>query len=874
MGEAKASFILHCDGYLKQEGSFDYVGGSIKFVMVDRRIKFLELESLIHNKIGTRSNEVSLSIKCRYVVDPLHVILYEIKDDDDLQSMMEIFDNKGYNSLCLYITKHQIAKTINYQTTPFSTSIPPSVIPQDRQCINDPLENEPLDILRNGIDLMKDFEDGYRHNQVHEQVDDICTDAEDNNMDANVDEPHDNVVGQSDSTHTPSLPSINLPIEDEMVITHSEDDKVGDGQCDLKVGATFRSLGHFKRVLREFAIRRKFIFYATTKNTKKYSARCKEKSCPWRICAIKSLSVVRVKKFLSDHTCSLKVNNNDHPFVSAAWVAETCSDLFSRPADIKVSSIVNHIKVQWGITMSYRKAFIAKQILLDSICGNDEDSYRILPAYSFELTRSNHGSYMCIVRSRDLSPNGDDSFARLFWTFGPCIRAFNRTLRPLVLMDGTHLKGKYPGILLIACGIDGNNGLFPLAFAIVETEMYESWSWFLNLFRTQFMSARSNAITICSDPQKGLLKAVPEVFPNSHHSFCMRHLSEYFHDIFKNMALYNLFWKAARTLRESEFKWAMESIKEHDENAYQWISEIPKENWASVYFKGNRYDALTTNRSECFNAILKEARGLPIVALVEHTRSKISNFFQLRRKVGQTWTKHLTSYGEKHVQLAAEIGRKYTIYPCGIYAFEVRSVEQKDVVDLEARTCSCGVFQTMGLPCAHAMAAISNRMLDPYDFCQSWFFAEKYRDTYEETIYPTLDRAQWEPSPHPLPLVLPPLARRTTGRPKTSTEKELTLKPHNKCKQCGEFGHNKRSCKNPQKRSQAVNMNSCQIRKRGRPKTGRTERVSRLGTHNKCSQCGQFGHNRKTCKNPLKRSQTVNMDLIEPSALENHRFII
>ncbi|XP_077231406.1 uncharacterized protein LOC143864361 isoform X2 [Tasmannia lanceolata] len=389
MVQAKASFLLHFNGHIKQDGSYDYLGGSIKLLTANRKIKFLELVSLIHSKIGTRTNEVSLSIRCRYVVDPLHVILYEVKDDDDLQSMMGIFDNKGYNSLCLYITKHRTNETINCLNVPFSTSIPPRVVPQDRQHDNEPLENEfrhadslqHLDIPRDEPQLSadevnseKDFEDEFYLNQVHEQVDDVCTDDEDNNIDANIVEPHVDVAGQLDSTPSTSLPNLSVPIEDdEMVIRRSEDCEVGDVQYDLKVGATFLSLTHFKRLVREYAIRHRFMIVRVKSCSTKYSVRCKERNCPFRITGTKHLGFVKVKNFMPNHTCSFKFKGNDHPLVTSAWVAETCIGLFSRPADIKIDSIIDYIKVQWGVTISYRKAYLAKEIIYKTICEKSDN---------------------------------------------------------------------------------------------------------------------------------------------------------------------------------------------------------------------------------------------------------------------------------------------------------------------------------------------------------------------------------------------------------------------------------------------------------------------------------------------------------------------
>ena len=55
-----------------------------------------------------------------------------------------------------------------------------------------------------------------------------------------------------------------------------------------------------------------------------------------------------------------------------------------------------------------------------------------------------------------------------FWAFGPCIRGF-RHCKPMISIDATHLYGKYKGKLLIAMATDGNNEVYPLMFAIVES---------------------------------------------------------------------------------------------------------------------------------------------------------------------------------------------------------------------------------------------------------------------------------------------------------------------------------------------------------------------------------------------------------------------
>ena len=61
--------------------------------------------------------------------------------------------------------------------------------------------------------------------------------------------------------------------------------------------------------------------------------------------------------------------------------------------------------------------------------------------------------------------------------FGASIERW-KYYRPIISVDETFLKCKFGGILLIASSQDGNNQIFPLAFAIVDSENDVSWTWF------------------------------------------------------------------------------------------------------------------------------------------------------------------------------------------------------------------------------------------------------------------------------------------------------------------------------------------------------------------------------------------------------------
>lgn len=101
-------------------------------------------------------------------------------------------------------------------------------------------------------------------------------------------------------------------------------------------------------------------------------------------------------------------------------------------------------------------------------------------------------------------------FQRLYVCLAACKAGFVAGCRPIIGVDGAHLKGPYPGILLTAVGKDGNNNIYPVAWAVVETESSETWSWFLELVRDDIASVadsitwvhEQDELTYMSDRQK------------------------------------------------------------------------------------------------------------------------------------------------------------------------------------------------------------------------------------------------------------------------------------------------------------------------------------------------------------------------------------
>ncbi|XP_028088934.1 uncharacterized protein LOC114289406 [Camellia sinensis] len=113
--------------------------------------------------------------------------------------------------------------------------------------------------------------------------------------------------------------------------------------------------------------------------------------------------------------------------------------------------------------MSYHVVWLGVEKAKADIHGDHSLWFDQLRWYLDAMMRYNPESYVNI--DYDAS---SQQFCRFFVSFVACISGFN-SCRPLLFLDRTFLKGKYKGQLLAATAKDGNNGLFPVAFVIVDS---------------------------------------------------------------------------------------------------------------------------------------------------------------------------------------------------------------------------------------------------------------------------------------------------------------------------------------------------------------------------------------------------------------------
>jgi hypothetical protein len=110
-------------------------------------------------------------------------------------------------------------------------------------------------------------------------------------------------------------------------------------------------------------------------------------------------------------------------------------------------------------------------------------------------------------------PDIAGKFQRLYFSLATMKRGFLVGCRPII-GQGCFLKGPHRGQLLAAILRDANNQMYPVASAIVEAEIKESCTWFLEALLSDLGTPPVEGWTFIFYRQKVKyqLKFIPKIF--------------------------------------------------------------------------------------------------------------------------------------------------------------------------------------------------------------------------------------------------------------------------------------------------------------------------------------------------------------------------
>ncbi|KAL7224730.1 hypothetical protein ACSBR1_026083 [Camellia fascicularis] len=197
------------------------------------------------------------------------------------------------------------------------------------------------------------------------------------------------------------------------------------------------------------------------------------------------------------------------------------------------------------------------------------------------------------------------------------------------------------GNLLAAIVKNGNQGLFLVAFAIVDSENVAS--------QLSEVVDRDRTLTFVLDRHVGLLQAMLHVFPSAHRVFCLLHLQMNLRDRMKyvkaekKIGLMRKLRECAYVPTVTSFNKKIEALKLYSSAVVgEFLKDLHPRDWANAYFKylyamGRRYSEMCSNAAESFNNWIQEARHLPITQLVDAIRGRIMEQMSKRRVKSSKW---------------------------------------------------------------------------------------------------------------------------------------------------------------------------------------------------------------------------------------------
>ncbi|XP_059648371.1 uncharacterized protein LOC132294505 [Cornus florida] len=746
------------------EGTLLYRGGDAHAMEIDDQMKFNDFKSEVAEMFNWSLSTMSI----KYFLPGNKKTLITVSNDKDLKRMIKFHGDSSTTDI--YVMMEEVV-------APDVSDMPASR--SSRTTLSE--ADVPIDASLSVIDDVVD--DPTQPGLLLDASFDVVVDTSD--ADAHVD----------------------IPIEMPPVLTYigSHDEKhikaAQQWQNNITgVGQRFNSVHEFREALRKYAIAHQFAFRYKKNDSHRVTVKCKAEGCPWRIHAsrLSTTQLICIKKMNGTHTCEGAAVTTGYQ-ATRSWVASIIKEKLKVFPNYKPKDIVNDIKQEYGIQLNYFQAWRGKEIAKEQLQGSYKEAYSQLPFFCEKIMETNPGSHATFTTKED------SSFHRLFVSFHASLYGFQQGCRPLLFLDSIPLKSKYQGTLLAATAADGDDGVFPVAFAVVDAETDDNWRWFLQQLKSAFPTL--HGITIVADREKGLKESIADIFQNDgiFHGYCIRYLSEqlirdlkgqFSHEVKRFMV--EDFYAAAYASKPESFQRCVESIKGISLEAYNWVMQSEPVQWANAFFQGARYNHMTSNFGELFYSWASDAHELPITQMVDAIRCKIMELIYTRRADSNQWLTRLTpSMEEKLEKESIEVRSLQVLLSAG-QRFEVRSDTVVEVVDLDHSACSCKEWQLTGLPCCHTLAVLGCLGRDPYDYCSRYLTTDSYRLTYSESVHPipSVDRPLQKDSSQVAITVTPPPTRRPPGRPTTKRYgSQEVVKRQLQCSRCKGTGHNKSTCK-------------------------------------------------------------------------------
>ncbi|XP_015951626.1 uncharacterized protein LOC107476341 [Arachis duranensis] len=315
---------------------------------------------------------------------------------------------------------------------------------------------------------------------------------------------------------------------------------VGGSSTEFQIGQSFQNKEEVMLSVKDYNIRRGVEYRVIESDHLKYHGKCKEfgKGCTWliRVALRARKGTWEVWRYNGPHTCLATSISSDHRQLDYHVICARILPLIRTDAAVTVKVLQQATEADYGFKPSYRKVWLAKQKAVAQIYGDWEESYAELPRWMLGVQSTMPGA-VTVLKTSPICVGGEVDESTVYYHASAA-----------AVSRGTALNDE--------SAQDGNSNILPIAFALVEGENAESWSFFLSNLRSHVTP--QEGILVISDRHNGIKSALeaPETGwlpPRAYRAYCIRHVAANFALTFKGKDARRMLVNAAYAKTEAEF---------------------------------------------------------------------------------------------------------------------------------------------------------------------------------------------------------------------------------------------------------------------------------------------------------------------------------
>ncbi|XP_021722785.1 uncharacterized protein LOC110690267 [Chenopodium quinoa] len=406
--------------------------------------------------------------------------------------------------------------------------------------------------------------------------------------------------------------------------------------------------------------------------------------------------------------------------LKCSWLANQLLDVFKARPHWPAKEIIETVRRAYRAIVKPDFAYKVKWHAHWKLHGSIRDHYGKVGRYLEAVKRFSPNTHLDLVTYMEKNKT-PMIFQRLYVCFEGVQMGWKEGCRKIICVDACFLKTFLGGQLMSAVGRDGNDQMYPIAWAVVEGENNISWEWFLKHLSNSLGLGEGDGVVIVSDEHQSILTGVGVILPNAEHRHCARHIYANWHKSFKGDELKLKFWSCAKAYSRADYKEALEKLTLANPTAVEAFKAYNPKLFCRAFMKIEvKSDAITSNMAETFNGYIIQARAKHLLYMLEDIRSSLMERLVTKKQEMEKWTTSLCPRIQKRLEWEKEEAAKCHVIPSSSTLFQVSHILDTMSVDLENRKCTCRKWDMTGIPCCHAVAELFFTHRNAEDFVDDY----------------------------------------------------------------------------------------------------------------------------------------------------------